>query len=104
MLRMPLTIAVHEDWKVLQLDARTAFLNASVQEEVSVETTSGYGSADVATGLPHLMKSKIVSTDFAELLANVSIPSTVRVRTWYSFQVRLAHVSTPSPPATRPAY
>ena len=57
-IRMALAIAAHEDWEVLQLDVQTAFLNASVQEEVYVETPPGLGSVDVATGLPHVMKLK----------------------------------------------
>ena len=53
-IRMALAIAAHEDWEVLQLDVQTAFLNASVEEEVYVETPPGLGSVDVATGLPHV--------------------------------------------------
>ena len=30
-IRMVLTTAANEDWKILQLDVQTAFLNASVQ-------------------------------------------------------------------------
>ena len=55
---MALTIAAHENWEVLQLDVQTAFLNASVQEEVYVTTPPGYGSVDAATGLPQVMKLK----------------------------------------------
>ena len=55
---MALTISVHEDCDILQLDVETAFLHASVQEQVSLITPPDYGSADVATGLPDLMKLK----------------------------------------------
>ena len=43
---------------VLQLNAQTTFLNASVQEEVDVKTPPGYKSVDVATRLSHVMKLK----------------------------------------------
>ena len=58
-IRMALTIAVHEDWEVLQLDVETAFLDASVQEEVFAKTPPVYGSADGAPELAHLMKLKM---------------------------------------------
>ena len=57
-IRMALTIAVHEDCYVLQLDVQTAFLHLSVQEQVFFKTPPDYGSADVATGLPYFMKLK----------------------------------------------
>ena len=42
----------------MALDVQTVFLNAIIEEEVYVKILPGYGSVDVATGLPHVMKLK----------------------------------------------
>ena len=55
---MALTIAVHESKEVLQLDVQTAFLSAKVSKKIFIKTPPGYGSANVATGLPQIMKLK----------------------------------------------
>ena len=57
-IRMALAIAASEDWKVLQLDVQTAFLNAEVQEEGYVKTPPRYESLDATTGLPNVMNLK----------------------------------------------
>ena len=41
-IRLLLAIAAQENWKVYQLDVKSAFLNGFLQEEIYVEQPKGY--------------------------------------------------------------
>ncbi|CAN0307452.1 unnamed protein product, partial [Pylaiella littoralis] len=45
-VRMVLAIAVEMDWEVIQLDVKTAFLYADIEEEVFVAQPPGYETKD----------------------------------------------------------
>ena len=45
-VRMLLTIAAEMDWEVVQLDVKTAFLYADIEEEVFVEAAPGFERTD----------------------------------------------------------
>ena len=45
-IRMFLAAAVHQQWKIEQIDIETAFLNAPLEEDIYVKAPSGYNGSD----------------------------------------------------------
>jgi hypothetical protein len=42
LVRLIITLAVHEGWEVHHMDIKSAFLNGDLQEEVYVEQPAGF--------------------------------------------------------------
>jgi hypothetical protein len=56
-IRIVLTIAVHFDWPIRQLDVSNAFLHGSLEEEVFMEQPHGFVSKEFPNHVCHLKKS-----------------------------------------------
>lgn len=54
-IRMVLALAAEKDWEVIQLDVKTAFLYADIEEDVFVEMAPGYATTD-KNGVRFVMK------------------------------------------------
>lgn len=57
-IRMVLAAAAELTRNIYQIDVRTTFLNAPVQEEVHVKMAPVYEEKDTATGVPLVMELK----------------------------------------------
>ena len=101
-IRMALTIVVHEDCDILQLDldsvSRRKRPRTGIPQDPSWLRVSR--RCYRTTSLHETQKESLRTPP--GVLATGSMPSTIRLRAWA--HERLPHVSTPSVPATRPAY